>query len=105
MSDPEPSRLLESLRSAGSHPLIRSFPQGAIVVFDAELRYLAAGGLGLADVGFSQAILEGNTIFEVYPPETVMLIEPLYRQALAGIESTIDVPYRGRIYVQRLGLA
>src|SRR5664279_2836858 len=103
MSDPEPSRLLESLPSAGSHPLIRSFPQGAIVVFDAELRYLAAGGLGLADVGFSQAILEGNTIFEVYPPETVMLIEPLYRQALAGIESTIDVPYRGRIYVQRLG--
>ena len=103
MSDHEPSRLLESLRSAGSHPLIRSFPQGAIVVFDAELRYLAAGGLGLDDVGFSQATLEGSTIFEVYPPETVVLIEPLYRQALVGIESTIDVPYLGRIYLQHLG--
>ena len=103
MSDPERHEAIEALSSAGSHPIVQSFPHGAIVVFDDELRYLAAGGLGLAEVGLSQSILEGNTIFDLYPPETVRLIEPLYRRALAGIESMIDVPYMGRIYLQRLG--
>ncbi len=72
-------------------------------MFDADLRYLSAGGLGLAEVGLSRAILEGHTIFEVFPPATVAIIEPLYRRALAGHESRIDVPYEGRIFLQRLG--
>ena len=91
------------LRWAGSHPIVGSFPQGAIIVFDADLRFVSAGGLGLAEVGLSREILEGNTIFQVFPPEVVAVIEPLYRQALAGVESSMDVPYEGRIFLQRLG--
>ena len=86
-----------------SNPMLRSFPQGAIVIFDEDLRYLCAGGLGLADVGLSREMLEGNTISQVFPPEVVTIIEPLYRQALAGLETSMDVPYEGRIYLQRLG--
>ncbi len=89
------------LRWAGD--LLGWFPQGAVIVFDADLRYLSAGGLGLAEVGLSREMMEGNTIFEVFPPEVVAVIEPLYRQALLGLESSMDVPYQDRIYLQRLG--
>ncbi len=51
----------------------------------------------------SRALLEGQTIFEVFPPEVVAAIEPLYRSALVGRESTLDVPYKDRIYLMRLG--
>jgi len=40
---------------------------------------------------------------EVFPPAVVDVIEPLYRQALAGHESSTDVVYRDRIYAQHLG--
>ncbi len=91
------------LRSAGDNPIVRCFPKGAIIVFDADLRYVCAGGLGLADVGLSRELLEGKTIFEVFPPSFVDVIEPLYRQALAGHESVTDVLYSDRIYTQHLG--
>ena len=91
------------LRSAGDNPILRCFPKGAIIVFDADLRYVCAGGLGLADVGLSRELLEGKTIFEVFPPSFVDVIEPLYRQALAGHESVTDVLYSDRVYTQHLG--
>jgi PAS domain S-box-containing protein len=94
---------LAAIESAGSNPIVQGFPRGAIVAFDHHLRYLAAGGLGLADVGLSREMLEGNTIFEVFPPEVVAVIEPHYRLALAGEESSVDVPYQGRIFLLRLG--
>ncbi|MCX6401732.1 MAG: diguanylate cyclase [Propionibacteriales bacterium] len=96
--DAEALRLLRS----SDHPIVHSFPHGAVVVVDHELRYLSAGGLGLADVGLSRELLEGKTIWEAFPPETAALIDPLYRAALAGVSSTYDVPYGGRIFTQRL---
>jgi PAS domain S-box-containing protein len=90
------------LRSAGAHPLMYAFPQGAVFTFDRDLRYLSAGGHDLADVGLSRTMLEGKTIFEVFPRETTAVIEPSYRAALAGTTTTSDVAYDGRIYSQRL---
>lgn len=87
---------------SSEHPIVRSFPHGAVFVFDHDLRYLSAGGLGLADVGLSREALVGKTVFEAFPPETAALIEPLYRATLTGESSSIDVPYEGRIFVQRL---
>ncbi len=97
-ADAEALRLLRS----SDHPVISSFPHGAVFVFDHDLRYLSAGGRGLADVGLSREALEGRTIFEAFPPETSGLIEPLYRATLAGETTTYDVPYEGRIFTQRL---
>ena len=96
------SASLEELRTAGEHPLMRSFPEGAVIVFDHDLRYLAAGGLGLSDVGLSRSMLEGRTIFEVFPADVATAIEGPYRQALAGDLSQVDVEYGGRIFDQRL---
>lgn len=96
------SEALVALAAAGENPLVRSFPQGAVFAWDPELRYLSAGGRGLGDVGLSRTMLEGRTIFEVFPPETAAAIEPLYRAALLGQSTTVDVPYEGRIYSQHL---
>jgi PAS domain S-box-containing protein len=71
-------------------------------VFDHDLRFLSAGGLGMAEVGLSRQALEGKTIFEAFPPETAAVLEPLYRAALAGESTTFDVPYGGRTYSMRL---
>ncbi|MET0862941.1 MAG: PAS domain-containing protein, partial [Nakamurella sp.] len=94
---------LAAVRSAGANPIVQCFPQGAIIAFDHDLRYLCAGGLGLADVGLNREILEGNTIYEVYEPEVVAIIEPLYRRALAGEQTSIEMPYEGHIFLMRLG--
>ncbi|MBA3742204.1 PAS domain S-box protein [Sporichthya sp.] len=93
---------LAALAGAGDNPFMRSFPQGAVFTWDHDLRYLSSGGQGLADVGLSREMLEGRTIFEVFPAETASAIEPLYRAALRGESTTIDVPYAGRVYSQRL---
>lgn len=90
------------LRDAGEHPLMTSFPQGAVFAFDRDLRYLSAGGLGLIEVGLSRELLEGKTIYDVFPAETAELIAPHYLAALDGISTTWDVPYAGRIFSQRL---
>lgn len=90
------------LKESGDHPLMYAFPQGAVFAFDPDLRYLAAGGLGLADVGLSREAMEGRTIFEVFPAETAAAIEPYYRAALDGTTSTLDVPFQGHVYTQRL---
>jgi len=99
---PAGSDALAALRSVTTNLIIECFPQGIIIVFDSDLRYISAGGLGMADLGMSREMMEGKTIFEVFPPEVVAEIEPLYRQALAGRESAVDVPYLGHIYLQRL---
>ena len=87
---------------ASEHPIIVSFPHGAVFVFDHDLRYLSAGGTGLAEAGLSRELLVGRTIHEVFPLETAVVMEPLYRAALSGESSTTDVPFDGRTYVQRL---
>ena len=95
--------LLDSLRRLGGNPVFACFPQGAIIVFDHDLRFMSVGGLALADVGLSRQALEGRTIFEAYSDDVVAIIEPLYRRALAGQETVMDVPYKGKIFLQRLG--
>lgn len=96
------SEALAALTGVGANPLMRSFPEGAVFAWDHDLRYLSAGGQGLADVGLSRELLEGRTIFEVFPPETASAIEPLYRAALEGRSTIVDVPFRDHVYSQHL---
>jgi diguanylate cyclase (GGDEF)-like protein/PAS domain S-box-containing protein len=93
---------LETLRSAGSHPVVRGFPEGALVVFDRELRYICAGGDGLAIVGLTRDLIEGKTIFEVFPREVSATLEPAYRAALDGVEATLDIEFGDRTFMHRI---
>jgi diguanylate cyclase (GGDEF)-like protein/PAS domain S-box-containing protein len=96
------SDALEILRFAGSHPIVRGFPEGAIIVFDQNLRYLCAGGHGLSIVGLTQELIEGKTIYEVFPPEVSALLEEPYRRAFLGEEATLDIPFGKSTFLHRL---
>ncbi|WP_190488332.1 EAL domain-containing protein [Microcoleus sp. FACHB-831] len=79
--------------------LTRNFPNGAVFLFDRDLRYTLAEGLGLEAVGVSKEFFEGKTIWETLPPETCEHIEPHYRAALAGTRTTFEMLYAERIYL------
>jgi PAS domain S-box-containing protein/diguanylate cyclase (GGDEF)-like protein len=79
--------------------LARNFPNGAVFLFDRELRYILAEGSELSTLGFSSESFEGKTIQEVLEPEMCQLFEPAYRQALAGIASSFETPYKDRVYL------
>ena len=79
--------------------LIQNFPNGSVLLFDSQLRYLLVDGTALGIVGLSKEQLEGKTIWEALPPETCSIIEPIYRQAIAGSASTVEIPYADRIYL------
>jgi diguanylate cyclase (GGDEF)-like protein/PAS domain S-box-containing protein len=97
-----PSDTLNALRNAGAHPILRTFPEGVIIVFDHDLRYICAGGHGLSTVGLSQETIEGKTIFEVFPPEVSSVLEEPYRQALNGHEAAMDITFGARTYLHRV---
>jgi PAS domain S-box-containing protein len=78
--------------------LAQNFPNGSVLLFDRDLRYILADGVGLGQVGLSSETLEGRTIWEVFPEEICRQIEPHYRAALAGESSTFEIPFAGRIY-------
>ena len=91
-------------RSTALHRAIASsFPDGAVLLFDRELRYLVAGGAALQEMGYASPGLEGRTAHEVLPPEALARLEPIYRAALAGCEEQVDLEARGRIYELRTG--
>jgi diguanylate cyclase (GGDEF)-like protein/PAS domain S-box-containing protein len=92
----------EVLRNSSSNPVVRGFPEGAIVVFDKDLRYLCAGGHGLAIVGLTQATIEGRTIFDVFPPDVADVLEGPYRRVLNGEEVQLDIHFGGRVFLHRL---
>lgn len=80
--------------------LIENFPNGAVLLFNSQLRYLLADGTGLETVGLSKAQLEGKTINEAFPPETCKLIEPIYRRAIAGAATTVEISHAERTYLE-----
>ena len=81
--------------------LLENFPNGAVVMFDHDLRYDFVGGLGLKEVGLKKEKMEGRTIWEIFDPETCQVIEPQYRKALAGEASVVEIPFEDRVFEVR----
>jgi len=75
--------------------IVRNFPNGALGLFDRNLRYELIDGEGLADIGQSQASLEGRTNREAFPPEFADAMDPLFRSALEGKRVRVEVPFAG----------
>ena len=74
------------------------FPNGSVNIFDSDLRYLYAGGEGLAATGLSPSTLVGKRLDDLFTPESVKLVEPFYRRALAGETVRFDLPVFDRVY-------
>lgn len=78
--------------------LVKNFPNGAVFLFDQDLRYQIAEGTGLATVNLNRETLTGKTIWETLPPQTAQLLEPIYREALAGQATVLEIPFGDRVY-------
>jgi PAS domain S-box-containing protein len=78
--------------------LAKNFPNGGVFLFDRDLRYCIAEGAGLAGIGVSKELLEGKTIWQVWPAQLCHKIEPYYRAALAGESNAFEVQYNNRVY-------
>lgn len=78
--------------------LLARIPNGSVNVFDPDLRYIFAGGEGLAAAGLSPEMLVGRTVAELFTAESAALVEPFYRRALAGEAVRFDLPVFGRVY-------
>ena len=79
--------------------MARNFPNGAVMLFDREMRYTLVEGTELAAVGLSKELMEGKTIWEVFPPDFCSAVEPNYRAALAGETVVTEFTYSDRIYL------
>src|SRR5581483_4986419 len=81
--------------------LVRHFPNGAVFLFDRDLRYLLAGGTGVLLAGRNPAELRGKTLAEVLPAEVSSWLEPIYRDVLAGRDISLERNYHEHTLVVR----
>ena len=78
--------------------LVNNFPDGAVFLFDEDLRYTLAGGAGLEPLDPTHEDFEGATPHELLPDDVADELAHYYRQALDGIENSFDQSYRGLHY-------
>jgi PAS domain S-box-containing protein len=78
--------------------LVKNFPNGAVFLFDDQMRFTVAEGTGLAEVNLDSQALTGKTIWETLPPDTVQILEPIYREALQGKSNVMEMPLGNRLY-------
>lgn len=78
--------------------LAYNFPNGALFLFDRDLRFQIVGGRALEQLGYTPQRLEGKTIWEGLPPELVPVLEPIYREILRGETPTFDIERQGRTF-------
>jgi len=78
--------------------LVHNFPNGAVFLFDQELRYTIAEGAGLAQFTHESETLAGKTIWEVFSPETAQVLELMYKAALVGKATVEEIALADRIY-------
>jgi signal transduction histidine kinase len=75
--------------------MARHFPNGAIALFDHDLRFLIFDGSQFA-IRRDAAGNVGRTIAEIFPPDLAAQLEPPHRDALRGQEGRVEVVIRGR---------
>jgi two-component system, cell cycle sensor histidine kinase and response regulator CckA len=93
------SRVVQIQRSEQKYrALAHNFPNGAVMLFDRELRLLVADGAGLQRAGVSSDDLEGRTLQEALPSVISSQLEPHFRRALAGDTSRAEIETRGETW-------
>lgn len=89
----------EARRSEAKYrALVENFPNGAVLLYDENLRFLLADGAGLKSVGFADDGMVGRLPGEVFPPSVARLAERHFRKALQGEEHVFEMTYAGRIF-------
>jgi DNA-binding CsgD family transcriptional regulator len=77
--------------------ILEQFPDGAVNVFDRELRFLDVAGTGLLRIGLRSEQLIGHRLDELFP-EIVAWVRPFFDRAFAGETVTFPLSVVGREY-------
>ncbi|MDZ4769539.1 MAG: ATP-binding protein [Chloroflexota bacterium] len=80
---------------------MHNYPQGAFIIVDHDMRYVFADGEELVATGFPSEKLIGRTIYEVLPPESLIVIEKGFKSALEGETLTFERHSMGGYYLTR----
>jgi diguanylate cyclase (GGDEF)-like protein/PAS domain S-box-containing protein len=91
-----------SRRDLHSRLAAEAFPNGVLLLFDRRTRHMFAAGRGLRGIGLAAREIEGKTVREVFDAETWTVLEPAYRAALEGRESTFELPHGDRDHLHRV---
>ena len=98
--------LVSCVEAGGNHPLAdvelgasgalyravtRNLPDTSVTVFDRDLRFRMAYGEALALNGWTSEETEGFTPRELMPAALADVLEPLFRAALRGERSTVEL--------------
>lgn len=78
-----------------------SYPNGAIALYDADLRFVYAGGDGLSLVGLTAEGMVGSAVAELFERSFTETVTPICRDALAGRAGSVEVTFAGRQLVVR----
>jgi PAS domain S-box-containing protein len=75
-----------------------NFPEGAIYVFDHDLRFRVADGMAMESLGFTREGLEGKTIREAFDEQNCSILEKRYPRVLAGESLHYETELKGRVF-------
>lgn len=85
--------MMITLPSDPYEAVIDHFPNGVLVLFDAELRYRIVGPQFLPFSNRRAAAMVGKTIHELFPPETAARLEPELQATIVGSPRSFDIQY------------
>ncbi len=80
--------------------LASNIPNGVVLLFDRDYRYLLAEGAGMNTLGLSKELVEGRTLCDVFPTAICEQFAPAYRRALEAGETTVcENDFAGRDFL------
>jgi signal transduction histidine kinase len=82
----------------GHRVLIENFPNGVLVLFDADLRYRIVGPDVLPFSGRNAAAMVGRSVSDLFPEGTADRLEPELRATIDGASRSFDVEYEAKIH-------
>lgn len=68
-----------------------NFPNGAIILYDKDLRFLLLDGQALQQAGMDKERFLGKTLYEVFPKRVTDFLVPKYEAALQGKKQHFDL--------------
>ncbi|WP_255171547.1 PAS domain-containing sensor histidine kinase [Natrononativus amylolyticus] len=93
-----PNDVLQKVSIDAYRALLTSFPNGVLVLFDAQLRYRVIGPDPLPFSGCRPADMIGKPVEDLFPKETVDTLKPELRATIDGEPRSFDVEYDGSIH-------
>ncbi len=82
--------------------LVENFPDGAVGLFDEDLRYTLVGGSIFDELDISPEETIGQTVWERYPEPVARKLAPKFEKVFEGRSDAFEMDYHGRWWVAHL---